>query len=188
MGGLLVKDALAAGNEPTPPPYRRWAETLGACCRAGNTFMQDVAGYFHMLARTPQNLMARAGGCHHRAIQLLACNVVVCSGSDDFTRFPVQPMSPSSRSRRRRSAWTRSGASSAKSSHGKPLLPGLEHDAPHPGAVRLQHVVHVPCRTRNALPRRRRYRAAAHAAETTEFMLPRHLSSVNQAAALCVQV
>ena len=78
MGRLLVRDANAAGNKPTPPPYRRWAETLGGAARAGNTFMQDVAGYFHMLGRTPQNLMARAGGsCHHIAIQLLACSAYV---------------------------------------------------------------------------------------------------------------
>lgn len=28
---------------------------------AGNTFVQDVGGYFRLLARTPQNLMERVG-------------------------------------------------------------------------------------------------------------------------------
>ena len=93
--------------------------------------MQDVAGYFHLLGRTPQNLMERAGVfCHHTAIKLLAGEANVCVLPDAKARFPLQPTSPSSRSHRRKSAWTRGGASCGKSSSGT-----APHYAPHPSVA-----------------------------------------------------
>ncbi len=102
--------------------------------------MQDVAGYFHMLGRTPQNLMERAGGfCYHIAIKPLACGASVCVSADDLTRRSLQPTSPSSRSLRRKSAWTSGGASSGKSSYGM-SIPRLDMTpAPSPRSLRCEH-------------------------------------------------